>query len=96
MQRELDVKKRMRVALVETCAAGEAHQIFADELLADEAHAADIDRRRVPSAADNRNDERAADEPKRPQQVPSPLDDHPDKRDHARQHEADGALGKNR
>ncbi len=94
-QREFHVVEGMDVALVEIAAAGEAEQVFGENLLAEKIRAAFDQRRDVPSSGEHQHDDRAAHEAHSAQQRPALFESDPNQGDEARENQADGTLGQN-
>ena len=94
-EREFHVVEGVDVALVKIAAAGEAEQVFGENLLAEKIGAAFEQRRDVPSSGKHEHDERAAHEIHLQQKAPALFQSNPNQGDEARQNQADGTLGQN-
>ncbi len=85
----------MDVAFVEIVAAGEAKNIFSENLFAEKIGATFDIRRDVPSAGENKHDDRTTDKTHAGKNVPALFDCDPNERDHAGKNQPDRALGQN-
>src|ERR1700685_77330 len=71
-QREFLVIKRMGVAVIDAGVSDQPVEVFAQQLFVDEGRTANDDSREVPSAADDADDERAAQQMQALEDLPAP------------------------